>query len=395
MTLSTPRARALPAPGPLLVALLAFALAGVSPSTAGAQGRCSCNSGCHMFPGQCVQPGSAGCESGFAPFCATRATSCPNLGWVSCGGECTCVRVAPLDAGTPDAGAADVAMSIDLPVPADRSTPADAPVATDVRPTTDAPAAMDAPTASDSSAPSDLPNRDAVAAEGGSPRPDAGSMAVDTPGAPTDQAASAPDLGNATFDGGGSSPDVASASDATESGPDASTASDGGCACAGGGCAAGVCYRDRCTFNAELGFVCTTPGTACRLFGADPICVPVCAGVTCAGGQFCDERSNGACVVDRCAAIACPSGTTCLHNQCGRWSGADGGVFVPKDADVGGDGGASVLPTATETGCGCRVGDRSAGGRGGALGAVLVALVGWARARRRRVIAKGAARSAG
>nr|MBP6834577.1 hypothetical protein [Deltaproteobacteria bacterium] len=58
-----------------LAALFAFAMVASLPSVASAQGRCSCNAGCHQYPGQCVQPGSSGCEAGYAPFCGTRAES--------------------------------------------------------------------------------------------------------------------------------------------------------------------------------------------------------------------------------------------------------------------------------------------------------------------------------
>ena len=29
----------------------------------------------------------------------------------------------------------------------------------------------------------------------------------------------------------------------------------------------------------------------------------------------------------------CPAGAVCFHNQCGRWGGPDGGVFLPDDLD--------------------------------------------------------------
>lgn len=358
------------------------------PATASAQGRCSCNSGCHMFPGQCVQPGSSGCESGFAPFCATRASSCPRTGWVSCSGDCTCVRITPADAGFPDAGstdapspgdatpsmdanaidvptAADVLMSLDVGTASDGATPTDArlsldaPTVTDARPASDGAMPADTTTASDSSStPDGRVAADAISSTD-VPGRDATGLDVTTPG-----------------------PDAAREDASTQ---DASPVPDGGCECVGGACVAGVCYRERCIYNAELGFICTTRGTTCRLFGSDPICVPVCAGVTCGAGEFCDERSNGACVADRCASITCPIGTTCVRNQCGRWTGPDGGVFVAKDLDAGPDDGGVSDPPATDVGCGCRVDDRTSRGRGWGLSAALIALFGLSGRRRRAV----------
>lgn len=164
---------------------------------------------------------------------------------------------------------------------------------------------------------------------------------------------------------------------------DAAVSTDG-CVCEGGACVAGVCYRERCSFHPELGFICATGGTSCRLFDGNPICVPICAGVSCAEGQFCDERSNGACVADRCAAIQCPIGTTCVRNQCGRWGGADGGIFIPDDGGTSApeDGGTGAPPTATDDGCGCRAGQ--VGGGGGAWGALLLGLLGLKGRRRQR-----------
>ncbi len=377
----------------VLATLLSLTFA-LLPATAAAQGRCSCNTGCHMFPGQCVLPGSSGCESGFAPFCATRASSCPRTGWVSCSGDCTCVRVTPVDAGFPDAGStdasppgdvilsmdanaqdvaasADVLMSLDVGAPSDGATPTDArstldaPTVTDARPTSDAPASADATTPSDTGAmpdavsSTDASARDATALDVTAQGSDAAREDASTQDAspvPDDRTMNTSDRATPATDGG-------------------APAADGGCDCVGGACVAGVCYRERCVYNAELGFTCTTRGTTCRLFGADPICVPLCAGVTCAAGEFCDKRSNGACVTDRCASIICPVGTTCVRNQCGRWTGPDGGVFVAKDPDAGPDDGGVSDPRATDVGCGCRVGGRTSRGRGWGLSAALLALL--------------------
>ncbi len=383
----------------VLATLLALAFATL-PATASAQGRCSCNSGCHMFPGQCVLPGSSGCESGFAPFCATRAASCPRTGWVTCSGDCTCVRITPADAGFADAGAtdasspgdvpdamdvnasdapvsADVSMSVDITTARDVATPTDSPSSSDARSVSDVFTPADAATPSDGSAvldggvsadaasSADVPGRDSTVIDvtppgsdvalGDASTRDASVTPDDRPANPSDRAIPHSDVGTPT--------------------------ADGGCECVGGACVAGICYRERCVYNAELGFICTTRGTTCRLFGSDPICVPLCAGVTCGAGEFCDERSNGACVADRCASITCPIGTTCVHNQCGRWTGPDGGVFVAKDLDAG-PGGVSGL-TVTDVGCGCRVGDRTSRGRGWGFSAALLALFGLSGRRRR------------
>ena len=358
-----------------LAALFAFAMTAALPSAASAQGRCSCNNGCHQYPGQCVQPGSSACEAGFAPFCETRATSCPNMGWVSCGGACTCVRITPLDAGTPtdvpasmDTGTpTDASPPRDVPASMDTGFPVDAPMSMDVRPPADVPASMDAPAGSDALVSTDVrPSGDAP--------PGADAPLADRP-------VSSPDSTAVDLDGGSPS-DAPSALEGGATASDAVASADG-CVCEGGICVAGVCYRERCTYHPELGFICAGAGTSCRLTNGTPICVPICAGVSCAAGEFCDERSNGACVADRCASIQCPIGTTCVHNQCGRWSGGDGGTFIPEDGGVfAEDGGTGAPPTATDEGCGCRAGQ--VGAPGGAWGALLLGLIGLGARRRRR-----------
>jgi MYXO-CTERM domain-containing protein len=387
--------------------VIALALASFSllPSVAGAQGRCSCNRGCHQYPGQCVQPGSSGCEAGFAPFCGTRADSCPNAGWVSCGGDCTCVRVSPLDAGVADAGASDSAVSDGGTAGSDRPdggasldvvAPPDAPTALDVSSPMDTPATADAVSRADTVATTD----DRVAMDS-PPGADVATM-LDAPGrdAPTSDA-SALDGSRPASDVSSSSPETSVPADApigldamtsvdgpaTMDGPgpvaDAPSTADGGCVCPGGACVGGVCYRDRCTYLPELGFICTLPGTTCRLIGKEPLCIPVCAGVTCSVGEFCDDRSEGRCVVDRCASIQCAAGTVCRHNQCGRWNGVDGGTFDFKDAAVESDAGATAPVTATDTGCGCRAGGVGERKRGGAFAALMLGLVGLLRRRSR------------
>jgi MYXO-CTERM domain-containing protein len=382
-----------------LAALFALAMTASLPTAASAQGRCSCNNGCHQYPGQCVQPGSSACEAGFAPFCETRASSCPNVGWVSCGGACTCVRISPLDAGTPtdvpasvDTGTpTDVPASMDtgtpmdappprdVPASMDLGFPVDAPMSMDARPPVDVPASMDARAGSDVLASMDVPaGSDApvsvdVRPSGDAP-PGADAPLVDRPVNPPDS--SVIDLD------GGSAVDAPAEVDAGATASDAAASTDG-CVCEGGICVGGVCYRERCTYHPELGFICAAAGTSCRLTNGTPICVPICAGVSCAAGEFCDERSNGVCVADRCASIQCPIGTTCRHNQCGRWSGDDGGTFLPEDGGVFvEDGGAGAPPTATDDGCGCRAGQ--VGAPGGPWGALLLGLLGLGARRRRR-----------
>lgn len=369
-----------------LAALFALAISAALPSAAYAQGRCSCNNGCHQYPGQCVQPGSSSCEAGFAPFCETRAESCPRTGWVSCGGTCTCVRVTPLDAGTPgdvptvmDTGvSADVPRPRDVPASMDLGFPADAPVFTDARPPADAPASMDARVGSDVLVSMDAPSGSDVLVStdvrpAGDAPPGADAPLVDRPTGSPD---STVDLD------GGSLADAPSAVDAGATASDAAVSTDG-CVCEGGICVAGVCYRDRCTYHPELGFICASAGTSCRLTDGIPICVPICAGVSCAAGEFCDERSNGACVADRCSSIQCPIGTTCVNNQCGRWSGGDGGTFIVEDGGTyAQDGGAAAPPTGADEGCGCRAGQ--VGAPGGPWGALLLGLFGLGARRRRR-----------
>jgi MYXO-CTERM domain-containing protein len=294
----------------LALALLASSFALAAPAQA--QGRCSCNSGCHQYPGQCVQGSGTGCDPGFAPFCGTRATSCPNTGWVSCNGDCTCVRVYSGDAGAADAGATtDRGASVDAP-----AAPLDAPRPDDVASadrTGDAPLASDAPSMS-----------------GDAPSMSGDVGAADRPAASTDRP---------TTDAGVSDDRAATSVDAPAS------AGDGGCTCSGGACIDGACVTERCVYYPELGFKCLRAGTTCRLIDGEAYCVPLCAGVSCAEGEFCDESSAGRCVRDDCATRTCPAGTTCRRNQCGNY---DGGVA----SDAAGPAAGAGEPM--QGGCGCR-----------------------------------------
>lgn len=132
---------------------------------------------------------------------------------------------------------------------------------------------------------------------------------------------------------------------------DRPVATDAGCVCPGGVCIDGVCVTERCGYFPEIGFLCAGGGTQCRLIEGEAYCVPVCVGVRCAAGEFCDERTGGQCVLDECATRTCPAGTTCHHNQCGNH---DGGVRGDA-ATASGDGGAAGgVMTADDSGCGCR-----------------------------------------
>lgn len=289
----SPSRTAIVRPALFAVALLASLLGLALP--AAAQGRCSCNSGCHQYPGQCVQRGGAGCDPGFAPFCGTRASSCPNTGWVSCSGDCACVRVPGGDGGVADAVTSDLGVVVDAALPPQDARPADA-----------------------------------------QPAADGPMMSLDAPS--PDVVAPSPDV---------VASDRAVASDAPPASGDAPPATDAGCVCPGGVCIDGACVTERCGYFPELGFLCAGVGTRCRLIAEEAYCVPVCAGVRCAAGEFCDERTAGQCVLDDCATRTCPAGTTCHHNQCGNH---DGGVRGDA-ATASGDGGAM---TAEDGGCGCR-----------------------------------------
>lgn len=181
-------------------------------------------------------------------------------------------------------------------------------------------------------------------------------------------------------DGGTAPTDRPMSDDLVSVDPDAGVAMDvpGGCVCPGGVCVQGICITERCEYQPELGFLCRSPNTACRLVNNEPWCLPACLGVTCDTGSFCDESLGGVCTQDRCASIRCAGGLVCRNNRCGRI--ADGGVFVEAP-----DGGLSTAPTTgEETGCGCRAGAPSsrAGSLAG-LGALgLLALLRRRRARR-------------
>lgn len=309
--------------------------------TAQAQGRCSCNRGCHQYPGQCVQRRAEGCDPGFAPFCGTRSSSCPRAGWVSCDGECTCVRVSGYDAGTVDAGFPDSA-AVDASVADVGPSPDDRP-AVDVATGSDSGTSVDRPSSADGAVPADRP-----------PTP-SDTPAPDRPGADVVAASDRP----ASADG--PTPDVA-ADLGVPSGDDASApadggppVTDGGCECSGGVCVDGACITERCFYNQELGFTCTRAGTMCRLIEGEAYCVPLCADVICEAGKFCDERSGGRCVRDECSTTSCPAGTTCRRNQC-EYPGADGGVAVHAATDAATDAATATggMTAVDDGGCGCR-----------------------------------------
>lgn len=312
-----------------------FALA--TPSQALAQGTCSCNNGCHARPGQCVMNGGNGCAAGYAPFCETRATSCPTMGWVSCSGSCACVPIPGYDAGTPP----DASMPPDAPV-SESSVPPDGPVSDVAR--------VDAPV-SESSVPPDAPASDAPATPDVSVLPD-GAVLLDaaTPDAP---------------------------------------------ACPDGVLLEGVCYREHCMWQGpELGWACLDPASTCRLLSGVPWCIPVCVGTTCGAGEVCDPL-NG-CVTNRCSTVSCEAGLSCFANRCvGPEAGAPGDASASGDGGVLGDGASGSLDGSRSmdggsgsprpNACGCHTpGSSRAGGHGAALAGLLLLLASISRTQRRK-----------
>ncbi|MFO0629246.1 MAG: hypothetical protein U0325_26965 [Polyangiales bacterium] len=362
--------------------LTAFALlfALLAPTEAAAQGRCRCNMGCHQYPGQCVSNGSNGCDPGYAPFCGTRAATCPSTGWVTCNGECTCTRIGPSDAGvTP----------VDASMPADVPGPLDAGPRMDV-PATDRPAGEDVVGAdrprTDSTTPTDTPSIGLDTPPGrdvpGSPSdvpgssPDVPGSSPDVPGSPSDVPGSSPDVPGVSFDAPPGSDVVSTPSDAPVSSKDAplvslpdgaTTPADAGvCACDGGPCYLGTCPTTRCRFEMELGFICPLSGHTCRVIGDEAWCVPACLDVQCPAGAACDPRS-GTCGALECdAQRVCPVGSRCVMNRCAPVGpGDDGGV---------GDG--STTPAVDTGGCGCRTARRGDSPRGALALLALCALAG-------------------
>jgi len=315
-----------------LLAVLAFALAA---PTARAQGRCRCNNGCHNYPGQCVN-GSGNCDQGYAPFCATRPASECRTGWVSCSGECTCVRIPGWDGGAVSDGAmVDTMIPLDAAradvlVGMDGGTVIDGSQA-DGAPTMDAAVGMDTPRVdvtlgNDVSSGTDVPLGTDVAR-------DDGKVATDSPGLSREDVVASE--GGARLDVPVS--DAVIVEDASVDGP---------CECDGGVCYHGVCVRERCAYQPELGFVCAYEGRRCVLLAGEAWCVPGCLGVTCPKGEVC-EAETGNCLRDRCAELRCPLGSRCMMNRC---VAADGGLAGEGGVTDGGG-----IPTGVEDGgCGCR-----------------------------------------
>lgn len=352
----------------------------VSSSDASAQGRCSCNSGCHRYPGQCVQGGSnSGCEAGYAPFCGTRASSCPQTGWVTCNGECTCVRIGPIDGGAPPSDVTsvsdapppprDVPASFDAPMPTDVPASFDAPSPTDVRPGVDAPSPVDAPSGPDvtvirdGAVPSDAPtpgDRPVTPVDAVVVLPD-GAVVVDAT-AWDDAPATPSDAPIPSLDGAVIGPDGAVI------GIDgALPPADVPVSCDGGVSYRGRCLTDRCQYQNELGFICPIADHTCRVLGDEAWCVPACLDVTCEMGSFCDP-STGTCRVDQCATTRCPSGQICRENQCLPAPDGSPGAGPPAGAEDGG--------------CGCRATSHARSTRAALVLTGLAALLRRRRARR-------------
>ncbi len=335
-----------------LLSALALLLALAAPTTAVAQGRCRCNMGCHQYPGQCVSNGNAGCDPGYAPFCGTRAATCPSTGWVTCNGECTCTRVGPGDAGV---------------APLDASTPADVPAPLDVGPRMDVPA-------------SDRPvSGDVVVVD--RPRADSAS-AADTPASGLDAPMVLSDapavLSDAPAGSDAASPPqdapVTQADAPLVSLPDSATTGDAAvCACDGGPCYLGTCPTTRCRFEMELGFICPLPGHTCRVLADEAWCVPACLDVQCPAGATCDPRTGTCGALDCDAQRTCPAGARCVMNRCAPVGTGDGGL---------GDGGA--VPDTANGGCGCRAAHRGDTPRGALALLAICALAGRRRASRGR-----------
>jgi MYXO-CTERM domain-containing protein len=162
----------------------------------------------------------------------------------------------------------------------------------------------------------------------------------------------------------------------------------------------GVCYSTPCTYQNEIGFVCSMAGYSCRTISGNAWCIPVCAGTTCPADQYCDPTfgcssipdggvncaslhcaSNEVCdptlgcVANSCGA-PCPSGTTCVSGTC--VSAPDGSADGAARGDGSADGGNGNHRGA----CGCR----TPGGNGSSTGfpALLLAMGAIALVRRRR-----------
>jgi MYXO-CTERM domain-containing protein len=348
-----------------LLSALALLLTFAAPTPAVAQGRCRCNMGCHQYPGQCVSNGGGGCEPGYAPFCGTRAATCPNTGWVTCNGECTCTRVGPGDAGvTP----LDASTAADVPAPLDvgprMDAPAsDRPVREDVvvvdRPRTDSASATDTPTAGLDTP----PGRDAPAMLS-----DAPAVLSDAPAVLSDAPAGS-DAGTPPQD-----TPVTQADAPLVSLPDGAPPGDAAvCACDGGPCYLGTCPTTRCRFETELGFICPLSGHTCRVIADEAWCVPACLDVQCPAGATCDPRTGTCGALDCDAQRTCPAGARCVMNRCVPVETGDGGV---------GDGGAT--PDTANGGCGCRTAHRGDTPRGALALLALCALAGRRRASRGR-----------
>ncbi len=174
----------------------------------------------------------------------------------------------------------------------------------------------------------------------------------------------------------------------------------------------GVCYSTPCQYQNEIGFVCTMSGFSCRQIDGMAWCIPVCAGMVCPAGAFCDPVfgcSNipdgglncatlscpfgqlcdpvAGCIADLCTNVSCPIGEYCVRGACiplPDGSGSDTGTS--SDGGVGDgsrDGSIDGGRPGQRTGCNCRTaGDTHGMPRG--VPTLLVAIAALAITRRRR-----------
>ena len=252
---------------------------------------------------------SGNCNPGFAPFCGTRSASCPQMGWVSCNGDCSCVAIPGYDGGVSDASVGPDASGADV-------VAADAPGA-------------DAQSMDVQSSPMDVQSSPMDA------QPGTYVQVFDTP-APRDVTVSCPT---------GVVVDGVCYTEHCQYDMEIGFYCGNGLRCltqTSMGFCVPVCAGVTCTNgeHCDPTFGCTT-GTA------------NCGTTMCPAGQFCDTARG--CTTDLCSAIDCPAGSTCQHNLCVAPRAADGGTLDGAPGDGG--------TTPQTGGCGCRTaGDTSSRG---------------------------------
>jgi len=140
----------------------------------------------------------------------------------------------------------------------------------------------------------------------------------------------------------------------------------------------GFCASMPCTYQMELGFICTDNTMRCQAINNVVWCVPRCLGAQCAATDRCDPRLG--CVPDTDASANADGGADGSTTDDGGAQSMDGSAF--GDVRTGDGAGGEGTGSGRKGACGCRAPGSTSTGLDG-LAVLAVGLAAFA-ARRRR-----------